>query len=306
MPPIATLSAFEAVVRRGGFTAAANELALTQSAVSRQVNALENLLGVQLLEPNRRRNIVLTPSGVYYADRIRRILSELAAATAEAIALSDRGWALHIGIPPTFGSRWLIPRMQSFFETHPDVAVEFSTNNPLFPHSGLGNLHALIDFSTSPGTDAEWERLIQLELLPVATKEVAEAVRSGDPAAIANLHLLVQSYERNNLAEVFEDPVLASLNTKPLLTFENYMMLIQAGIGGIGVAIAPKALIESDLAAGRLVPVTDLSTHSNSVGYMVYQTEMASYPPLVEFRNWLLSEIAASQADAGGGNNSDD
>src|SRR5882672_2785412 len=91
LPPISALAAFEAVARRGSFTSAAEELALTQSAVSRQVGALETLLGVALFEGNRRKQVVLTPSGVFYAERVRQLLSSLAAATAETIALGGRG-----------------------------------------------------------------------------------------------------------------------------------------------------------------------------------------------------------------------
>src|SRR5262245_17535057 len=114
-PPISALAAFEAVARRGSFTAAAEELALTQSAVSRQMSALEKLLGVALVEQDRRRQVLLTPSGAFYAEHVRQMLSGLAAATTETIALGGRGRVLRLGIPPAFGSRWLIPRMPSFF-----------------------------------------------------------------------------------------------------------------------------------------------------------------------------------------------
>ena len=93
------------MARRGSFTEAAQELALTQSAVSRQIGALESLLGVALFEGNRRKQVALTPSGAFYVERVRQMLSNLAAATTEAIALGGRGRALRLGIPPTFGSR---------------------------------------------------------------------------------------------------------------------------------------------------------------------------------------------------------
>src|SRR5262245_43436623 len=99
LPPISALAAFEAVARRGSFTAAAEELALTQSAVSRQIGSLEALLGVPLFEGNRRKQVTLTPSGTFYAERARQLLSHLAAATTEAIALGGRGRSLRLGIP---------------------------------------------------------------------------------------------------------------------------------------------------------------------------------------------------------------
>lgn len=300
MPPIAALSAFEAVVRHASFTAAAEELALTQSAVSRQVSSLENLLGVALLEPNRRRQIVLTASGAFYAEQVRQMLSQLTAATTEAIALGDRGRVLRLGIPPTFGSLWLIPRMQSFFAAYPDVAVEFSTRVPSRPHSGLGNLHALIDFADTPGMDGEWEKLIELELRPVATAQITEAIANSDQAALANAHLLVHSSERANLSGLFKDPKLAALRSQPTLTFESYAMLFQAAIRGLGIAFAPIELIGGDLSAKRLVPVTDFSLQARSTGYLIYQREMAGYPPLAAFRTWLLDTVRESRTTTAG------
>ena len=296
MPPISALAAFDAVVRRGSFTAAAEELALTQSAVSRQVNALEKQLGVTLLEPNRRRQIVLTASGGFYAEQVRQILSQLTAATTEAIALGDRGRVLRLGIPPTFGSLWLIPRMPSFFEAHPDIAVEFSTHLPSHPQSGPGSFHALIDFAPSPGTDATWEKLIDLELRPVATPHIAEAMRQSDNACLSHVHLLIHTSERFRWTELFNDPRWEILRSQPALTFENYTMLLQAAVKGIGIALAPVELIEADLAAKRLVPVVDWSIEGRSAGYLIYDPQMSAYPPLVAFRAWLLDAIGASDA----------
>lgn len=295
-PPISALAAFEAVVRRGSFTAAAEELALTQSAVSRQVSTLENLLGVALLEQNRRRQIVLTASGAYYAEQVRQMLSHLTAATTEAISLGDRGRVLRLGIPPTFGSLWLIPRMPSFFDAHPDVAVEFSTRIPSRPNSGLGDLHALIDFAAAPGIGAEWEELMQLQLRPVATENIAEAIERSDNAALANIHLLVHPSERASWPELFADPQLKSLRTQPMLTFENYTMLLQAAVRGLGIALAPVELIESDLSTKRLVPIGDLSIKARSAGYLVYHREMSGYPPLAAFRTWLFNSVKDSDA----------
>ncbi|APZ50573.1 LysR substrate-binding domain-containing protein [Salipiger abyssi] len=286
-PAISALAAFEAVVRNGSFTVAAEELALTQSAVSRQVSGLEQLLGVALLEKNRRRQVVVTASGAYYAEQIRQVLTHLAAATTEAITLGDRGGVLRLGIPPTFGSLWLIPRMPSFFQAHPNVTVEFSTRLPSRPHSGPGDLHALIDFTTAPGPDAVWEELIQLELRAVATEEIADAIRRSDKGGLANVHALLHTSERSNWLGLFGELQLDILRQQPLLTFENYTMLLQAAVRGLGVALAPNELIENDLSAKRLVHVSDLSAKSRSVGYLVFHQEMSAYPPLVAFREWL-------------------
>jgi LysR family transcriptional regulator, glycine cleavage system transcriptional activator len=129
LPPISELTAFDAAARTGSFTLAASELCLTQGAVSRQILLLENLLGIRLFERVRKR-VVLTPAGAFYAERVREALAGLAAATAQTMASRGKGGILRLGLLPSFGTRWLIPRMPDFFERHHDVTVNFISQLP--------------------------------------------------------------------------------------------------------------------------------------------------------------------------------
>jgi DNA-binding transcriptional LysR family regulator len=295
LPPISALAAFEAVARRGSFTAAADELTLTQSAISRQVGALESLLGIALFEGNRRKQVVLTPSGLFYAERVRQLLSNLAAATTETIALGGRGRALRLGIPPTFGSRWLIPRIQEFFTAHPDIAVEFTTRVPGRPNPDLDNIDALIDFAPAPGVNAEWHKLMELQLRPVATPDLAARVLRSNASELADVHVLVHATERGALSEMLKGPGLSLLRGQPMLTFESYAMLFQSAHAGLGIGIAPMAFIELELAAGALVPLAAQAIKSRNVGYLVYQAAKSGYPPLEAFRTWLFKAVKASR-----------
>jgi LysR family glycine cleavage system transcriptional activator len=298
-PPISALAAFEAVARRGSFTSAAQELALTQSAVSRQISGLEKLLGVALFEGSRRRQVTLTPSGAFYAERIRQMLSNLAAATTEAIALGGLGRALRLGIPPTFGSRWLIPRMPDFFAAHPDIVVEFSTRVPGRINPGLENIDALIDFAQGPGGSAEWHRLMELDLRLVATPRIAQQVAAAATGALRGVQLLVHRTERQALTDVFANASLPALGRQPILTFESYAMLFQAANAELGIGLAPGIFIEGELAGGLLVPVSDLVIHSKNVGYMVFAPEKSAYPPLAAFRAWLFDMANADRSGRG-------
>jgi LysR family transcriptional regulator, glycine cleavage system transcriptional activator len=295
LPPIAALSAFEAVARRGSFTAAADELTLTQSAISRQVGALEALLGVALFEGNRRKQVVLTPSGLFYAERVGQLLSTLAAATSETIALGGRGRALRLGIPPTFGSRWLIPRIQGFFKGHPDIAVEFTTRVPGRPNPDLENIDALIDFAPTPGVNAEWHKLMELELRPVATPDLAARVLHAEAGDLTDIHVLVHVTERAALSAMLREPALALLRGQPMLTFESYAMLFQSAHAGLGIGIAPMEFIEHELTAGTLVPLAEQAIISGNVGYLVYQAAKSSYPPLEAFRTWLFKMVNSNR-----------
>src|SRR5579875_613981 len=129
LPPLAALVAFDAAARHLSFTRASEELSLTQSAISRQITMLEASLGVSLFDRIRQR-VILTEAGRSYAERIRDVLARLSAATEEAIAFRGHGGILRLGVPPTFGTRWLIPRMGRFFERHPEVTVSFTTRLP--------------------------------------------------------------------------------------------------------------------------------------------------------------------------------
>mgnify|MGYP003489410825 CR=1 FL=1 len=107
LPPLSALMAFDASARTGSFTLAANELFLTQGAVSRQILLLEGLLGIRLFERVRKR-VVLTPAGAFYAERVRDALAALATATAQTMASRGKGGILRLGVLPAFGNRWLI------------------------------------------------------------------------------------------------------------------------------------------------------------------------------------------------------
>lgn len=294
LPPLSALAAFEAVARRASFTAAAQELSLTQSAVSRQVSSLESLLGVALFEGNRRKRVTLTPSGVFYAERARQLLSNLATATTEAVALGGKGRSLRLGIPPTFGSRWLIPRMHDFVASHPNIQLEFTTRIPGRPSAVLDNMDAVVDFAPTPGSTYEWHQLMTLELAAVTTPELAERFREADGAAVGKVHLLVHITERHALHKILRDPGMRPLRNQAMLTFESYGMLFQAAQAGLGVGLAPTAFIPNELASKVLVPINTHPVESSTIGYLVYPTEKAAYPPLRAFRDWLFAAVKSS------------
>lgn len=123
-PPLHLLRAFSTVVRFGGVSRAAEALHLTQSAVSKQVQELERWIGVALFERSRKR-LALTPAGERYEKTVRALLGQLEAATLELITSGDGGGALHLSALPTFGAKWLIPRLPDFQRRHPQTTLHF-------------------------------------------------------------------------------------------------------------------------------------------------------------------------------------
>lgn len=140
-PSMSVLVAFEAAARHGSFTKAADELSLTQSAVSRQVQALEALLGVDLFNRDGRR-IDLTAAGALYQHELSAALGRIRSATLQTIAFRSQGGTLNLAVLPTFGSKWLLPRMNDFYTQHPDIVVHI--------HSRI--MHA--DLASVAGGDA--------------------------------------------------------------------------------------------------------------------------------------------------------
>ena len=158
LPTTAALAAFEAVARCRSFTRAAQELSLTQSAVSKQIAALQSQLGIELFEPGGGRKVTLTPAGSFYHERVKQVLRDLSSATAATIAFDGDGRTLRLGVPASFGSRWLIPRIDDFFRKHPDVTVEFATRVAARLQTDFDNLDASIEFAPFPDTDARQSR----------------------------------------------------------------------------------------------------------------------------------------------------
>ncbi len=166
VPSLSALAAFEAAARHGSFTRAAEELSLTQGAVSRQVAHLETVLGVALFQRARQR-VALTPAGAAYAAEIRDGLSRLAAATVSTMAFRGAGGVLNLAILPTFGTRWLIPRLPRFTEAHPGITINFTTKLVPFDFA-REPLDAAIHFGDPVWPGARLHRLMGEEIVPVA------------------------------------------------------------------------------------------------------------------------------------------
>ena len=131
IPDIATLQAFECAARHGSFTQAANELNLTQSAVSRQIKDLENQIGVLLFERIRQR-ILLSDAGRKFLPEVRRLLNQTEDTMLRAMASAQSSASLSIATLPTFGSRWLMPRLPKFLEKHPDLSINIASRSAVF------------------------------------------------------------------------------------------------------------------------------------------------------------------------------
>lgn len=292
LPSLGALQAFEAAARHLSFTRAAEELRVTQSAVSRQVMTLEDFLGQPLFRRVRRR-LSLTEAGATYLPEIRACLDRVERATYALMASQGGGGVLNLAILPTFGTKWLIPRLPAFSRAHPDIVVNFTTRTVPFDFAGE-ELDAAIHFGDSQWPGAVCHRLMGEEVVCVC----APALLNGpaplaEPADLAH-HTLLQHTTRPRAWQDW----LAAVGCDRLSglggpRFEHFSMVIQAAIAGLGVAVLPRFLVAEEIADGRLAMPFPETVRSAHAYYLVYPEANRTMPRLRTFRDWLLAEAAA-------------
>lgn len=299
LPSTTALEAFEAAARHQSFTKAAEELSVTQSAVCRQIAGLEAFLDVRLFARTRR-GVMLTEAGTDYSRRIGARLDEVERDTLDLMARGGTGGTLELAVVPTFGTRWLVPRLPRFQAAHPHVAIHLSARTRPFLFADTPFDAAIHAGETAgaawPGTARRL--LMREELVAVASPAVARAagVRPGRAAAHraapdwSRLTLLQQS-TRPYAWRQFLEALGVSL-PQPLAgpRMELFSMLIEAAVAGMGAALCPPFLVQDELAAGRLVVVSPRAVSSDRHYALVYPETKAERPALRAFADWLAAE----------------
>ncbi|HVJ51877.1 MAG TPA: LysR substrate-binding domain-containing protein [Aliidongia sp.] len=290
LPSLAALPVFEAVARLGSFTAAAAELALTQSATSRSVKNLEDFLGVALFLRTTRQ-VELTDSGRYYACLVRAALNRIEQGTAELIRGKQLERTLTVGAASGFGAKWLIPRLGGFQDRHPELQLSLLGTVPsAWPESALD---VAILFGDGRWPDAVAERLVDAEILPVCSPDLMRAKHAGMSPAILRRYPLLRSAEMPDLwPRWFAGAGVPVEELHFGLTVPDLLSMIGAAVSGLGVALLPRVLIETELAQEALMmPVPQAGFSPPDLGYYVVSTEAkADLPRVRAFRAWLRDE----------------
>lgn len=288
LPSLSLLTAFEAAARTGSITAAARELDLTQSAVSRQIKALENQLGVELFL-RERQTIRLTVAGDSYAREIREALRRISSASLNLRA-NPHGGTLNLAILPTFGARWLAPRLGQFLATNPGITINLVTRLSPFDFR-LDSIDAAIHFGDAVWPGAELTLLMREETIPACSPDFKQAHEIQAPSDLLHVPLLHLTTRPDAWERWFTETGVVFENLHGML-FDQFATASQAAIGGLGVALLPTFLIQDELARGELVAAVDRPMQSAQRYYLVFPRERAAYPPLVAFREWIVKELA--------------
>jgi DNA-binding transcriptional LysR family regulator len=296
IPSSTALIAFEAAARHGSFARAAEELSLTEGAISRQIGRLEVFLGVALFERIGNR-VRLLPNSERYALQVRESLDRLARDSQYLMGQPDNGASLEIAIIPTFAMRWLIPRLPDFARKSSNITVHLAERADPFVLAGSG-FDAAVHFDHPAWAGMRTYPLMQEMLIPVCHPAL---VNSGKRAtALDRLPRLHRRQTPDAWQRYAQDTGIALTNPAVGARFDLHAMLIEAALAGLGVALVPRLYVEVELAQGRLVaPWPQAKAVSKTFCLVLPEPIALSTAPIQAFARWLLEEAAkATSTDA--------
>ncbi|WP_439500027.1 transcriptional regulator GcvA [Bosea sp. (in: a-proteobacteria)] len=290
LPPLSAVRVFEAAARHQNFTRAAEELGMTQAAVSYQIRQLEDRVGAALFI-RQPRQVTLTALGQRLAGPVAKALGEIGTAFHEIREQSQT--VLTISALQTMAITWLAPRLAQFHDANPDLDVRVSTSEHL------------VDFATESVDLAlrygkgEWpglvaERLFACHHAPLCSPDLQKTLNLREPADLLRAPLLSANdpwWKRWFAAAGIDDP---QLDGRATMTLQMQAMSVQAALRGHGVAMAIPELFAYDIAAGHLVFASDHAVRDEWAYWIVYPRERRRERKIILFRDWALAEARAA------------
>ncbi len=283
IPSLSQLLAFEAVVRHRSVTVAADEMNLTQSTVSRLVQNLEAQLGQKLFVRQRKRLIPTEAAEAYLRD-IAHALDTIQRASMGLVANPDGG-ALSLAMLPTFGTRWLGPRLGVFLQANPGISVNLATRVQRFTFNAE-MFDAVIFFGQPDWPEAMHMKLFDEHLTACASPEFLRRHPIRDASDLANLPLLQLETRQTAWAAWFEGQDAAPPAMAGML-MDQFSMMIQTAISGLGIALLPDYLAWAEIEEGRLLSVLRTSVPGTGSYWLAWPESKDRYGPLRAFRSWL-------------------
>ncbi|WP_374668353.1 LysR substrate-binding domain-containing protein [Ramlibacter sp.] len=290
-PPTHLLLAFCTTARHGSISRAAEALHLTQSAVSKQVQELERWVGAPLFERVRKR-LVVTPAGQRYEQALRPLLAQIESATLEVMTSGDGGGALHLSSLPTFGAKWLIPRLPGFQREHPQIALHFVpyVQGYDFHRSDL-DCSILFGDGHWPGATAEY--ITGREVVLIAPPAPRSRPLLRKPADVARFPLLHHTTVPQAWPRWCAAHGVQNINALAGPQLDQFHGVIRAVAAGMGLALVPKCLVRDDIATGMVSAPLDDGYQDEAGYWLCHPPGRAHAAPLARFREWLLREAAA-------------
>lgn len=294
LPPLNALKAFESAARHLNFTKAADELFVTQAAISHQIKLLEDFLGMKLFI-RRNRLLELTELGSQYFDEIRSILDQIAKATDKIRSQNSRQ-ILTISVPQTFGMQWLVPRLNDFHEKFPEIEVRIKGVD-----QDEGQIGKEIDVAIYYGT-GKWENLesVCLAEAPLSILVSPKYLEDNPMREADDLigKMLLHVFSRNKWKRTLEHFHLSEkIDVEETGTmFSHTFMALQAAMHHQGVAIANKVLAQHEILQGNLVEPFPTGLLDEKAFYVVYPSQMREIGKVQLFVEWIVDEMKQAMA----------
>lgn len=292
IPDIVNLQAFECAARHENFSRAAEELNLTQGAISRQIADLEQQTGLRLFERVKRR-VVLSDAGQKLLPEVRQLLAQSERLMIGALAAGTMSSSLRVATLPTFGAKWLVPKLGRFIADHSDVAISVESRSTPFSFAEE-NFDLAIHFGQPTWAGATATFLCNETVLPVASPSLQNHAATNDPFCSAQLlHLTTRPKLWSDWSAHHGIPIRRAYQG---LRFDQFSMIISAAITGLGVALLPTYLVEDELTSGTLVPFVPQPMRTENAYYVVRPEQKRTVGLAVQFQEWLLREINRSNS----------
>ncbi len=290
LPSLNGLRAFEAAARHQSFTRAAEELNVTQTAVSHQIRTLEERLGLKLFD-RRGRALRLTEAAENYLPSVRSAFDELYDAT-ERLIRRDGDATLTVSTLTSFAAKWLVPRLGGFQDLHPEISIRIMTSVAAVDFD-RDDVDVAIRYGRGDWPGLRVDRLIREDIFPVCSPKLLDGPYPlGRPDDLASHTLLHVVGFREDWQVWLTAANVVGVDPASGLRFDLILNALQAAIDGVGVALGRTALVEGDLATGRLVALFDISLPIEAAYYVVAPERTADRPKIEAFREWLITTLA--------------
>lgn len=288
-PTLTAMQCFEASVRHLSFTRAAEELNLTQSAVSKQVAQLEEILQHPLFRRVRKR-LQITPEGALYLTEVRKILSQVDMSTRYMQSYGGQSEVLNITTLPTFGARWLIPRLNGFRFRHPNTYLNISNRVEPFDLEE-SRVDIAFFFGNGVWPKAECLKLMDEDVVPVCSPHIMPTSGFQHPLDLTRLVLLQNTTRPEAWHDWFDAQGSYTTHSYHGPRFDTFYMSLQAARAGCGVALVPGFLAEEELTAGQLVIPWSYALRSRNAYYLAYPEHKGEVNKVKGFIQWIEEHL---------------
>ncbi|MER2296664.1 MAG: LysR family transcriptional regulator [Pseudomonas sp.] len=289
VPSMTALQCFEAAARHLSFTRAAEELHLTQSAVSKQVAQLEEMLRHHLFLRIRRR-LQLTPAGSLYLAEVNKILTQVDMSSRYVLTYGEQTEILKVATQPSFGVRWLIPHLKGFGKRHGNIHLDI--RNEMEPFALLqGSADVVFFYGQGTWPGATCVELFGEEVVPVCAPELLAGRTLEDAGELADKVLLQSTSRPQAWHEWFLELGLHSVSAYHGPRFDTFYMALSAAQAGCGVALVPRYLVARELAEGSLVVAWNHAMPSAGKHYLAYAEHAAEVPKVRALVEWVGEQL---------------